>query len=119
MVMDTQRSSLLATLLAKFMFTLLPPSLNVERPVSLPQMFIVNAQHDLCRLVTLKCKVANSITIKELRVCLVSLVYPGIGCLSVVAEVSASEPEPDLVVGRLHRVRAVDDVTSNLVKESI
>ena len=46
--------------------------------------------------------------------CLVSLVDPGVSGLSVVAEISAAEPEPDLVVGRLHGVGAVDDVASNL-----
>ena len=46
--------------------------------------------------------------------CLVSLVDPGVSGLSVVAEISASEPEPDLVVGGLHGVGAVDDVASNL-----
>ena len=69
-------------------------------------------------LVSFKCKVAKSTDI-EGRVCLVSLVNPGVSCLSVVAEVSGGEPKPDLVVGRLHGVRAMDDVASNLFNKAV
>ena len=69
-------------------------------------------------MVTLKCKVAKSTDI-ESRVCLISLVNPGVGRLSVVAEVSSGEPKPDLVVGRLHGVRAMDDVASNLLNKAV
>ena len=69
-------------------------------------------------LVSFKCKVAKSTDI-ETRVCLVSLVNPGVGRLSVVAEVSGGEPKPDLVVGCLHGVRAMDDVASNLFNKAV
>ena len=52
----------------------------------------------------------------NVEACLVSLIDPGVGSLGVVAEVRPGEPEPDLVVGWLHWVWAVDDVASNLCK---
>ena len=45
---------------------------------------------------------------------LVSFINPGVSGLCVVAEIFLSEPETNLVVGGVHRVRAVADVPSNL-----
>ena len=45
---------------------------------------------------------------------LISLIDPGVSRLLIVAEIFLSKPEADLMVSRVHRVRAMADVPPNL-----